>query len=159
MLRAPTRLTASGPSGVVPAGVSGVVVPAHSFFPPSSDGSARVQWYWGATYFLRAMCLTVDSGDPADLAALKLSIVDDQNNQIFTDGQGLQFQASCLSFRGFGGGLADPSAPQFGGRSWALQRIAPKGTIWTFRWTNTLPVFGGHAITPELRFDFAEVTP
>ena len=148
MLSSPIRIPDRGAAVIIPQGISGVVVPAHQFFPGGADPTKRVDFVWQSRWFLYGMIVTTTSGDPADLAALSLSATDEQHQNIFTDGQGVQLQGGCLSLRGVATGIAQV----FGGRFWALQRLVQPGDIWSFRWANALPALGGHSITPQLMF-------
>lgn len=153
MLEAGVRLPERGAAVLIPRGISGVAIPGGATFPPAGTNPPQVQFRWPAKWLIRAIQVTVNTGLAADLAKLSLQILDEQGLNITTDGEGQQFQASCMAFggnpTGFGGAYQ-----ALGPRPWAMQRIVRPNDIWKFRWANSSV---GGSLTPELVFYLAVV--
>ena len=135
----------------MPAGVSGVAVPANTQNPP-------VNFRWPFRTMLRALIVTVNTGSDADIANLAISMTDENQQLMNLDGQGQQRQTSALDLRGLQQGLGGSVAlggGNFGGRAFAYQRLVQSGDIWVFQLANQ----GSKDLVPELAFVTAEVTP
>ena len=141
-----------GPGIVYPHGVSGVLVVGGNTFPPAGSNPPQVQFRWPRRYMVRGMIITVNTGDPGDLSQLSLQIIDEQNLNMTTDGEGQQVQAGCMTFGGGPSGFGGPSNI-FGPRFYAMQRLVQPNDIWKFRWANSKP---RSELVPELGFLLAE---
>lgn len=112
-----------------------------------------VRFRWPRPLFVVSMLLLPRSGSRVDMAALRIAIEDETQQQIISSGDGSTNEAGALGLTG----LNPINGPMFSnlvlGRPFALQRPVNTGDLWLITIRN---VDGAGAITPELVFDIED---
>lgn len=102
--------------------------------------------------FVTSVLLLPRSGVRADMAALRLSIEDETQQQIFSSGDGTTNETTALSLMGLRPINGPFVADLLIARPFALQRPVNTGDLWLVTIQNT----GAAPITPELIFGFED---
>jgi hypothetical protein len=87
---------------------------------------------WPRDLFVTGISWLPETGDPAELANLRVRISDETFQEVFADGQGFTFDVPGVLL----GGIA-AQVEYHGFRRWPLQRPVAAGDQWFFTMTNT----------------------